>query len=70
MLEVDIGVPSDAVFTGVDEDVEGHRLASFVTDDGSVFSLDHEAVHSRIEYLVRHEMPAGEEHKALSALAG
>ncbi len=67
-MDVDIGFHSPSVFTGIDQDVAGRRLATFVTGDGDVFSLDHHEIEARIRYLRLHDMEVGEEHKAQEAL--
>ncbi len=68
MDDVDIGFHAPSVFTGIDRDVEGRRLATFVTGDGDVFSLDRQEVESRIRCFRIQDLEVGEETKAREAL--
>lgn len=65
--EIDIGPSSPAVFVGIAWGDLG-PVATFATDDGDGFALDHDQLTMRIEALARGGHDVREERRARAAL--
>lgn len=68
MTEIDIGVPSQVVFTRLEHDFTGRPVAAFVSRHGDAFCLLREEVELRIRYLEANGSDILEERKALREL--
>ncbi|RMH22803.1 MAG: hypothetical protein D6696_02505 [Acidobacteria bacterium] len=68
--DYDIGPDGSVVFSRIEHDDMGVPSATFITEDGDAFSLDPEALETRLKLLEREGRETREERRALEALAG